>query len=124
MPSQKAVVSFSQSSFLWFVLLLFILLNEKLKNGAKQLSFLVKNKIQLSKFEDLVGFIQQFMNQAASHLQVEGSSQELCKMKGFRASLVVQWLRIRLPMQGTRVRALVREDPTCHRATKPVHHNY
>ena len=24
------------------------------------------------------------------------------------ASLVVQWLRIRLPMQGTRVRALVR----------------
>ena len=40
------------------------------------------------------------------------------------ASLVVHWLRIRLPMQGTRVRALVREDPTCHGATKPVHHNY
>ena len=40
------------------------------------------------------------------------------------ASLVTQWLRIRLPMQGTRVRALVREDPTCHRATKPVRHNY
>ena len=37
------------------------------------------------------------------------------------ASLVVQWLRIRLPMQGTRVRALVREDPTCRGATKPVH---
>ena len=36
-------------------------------------------------------------------------------------SLVVQWLRIRLPMQGTRVRSLVREDPTCCRATKPVH---
>ena len=29
-----------------------------------------------------------------------------------------------LPMQGTRVRALVREDPTCHGATKPVHHSY
>ena len=42
----------------------------------------------------------------------------------FRASLVAQWLRIHLPMQGTRVRALVREDPTCRRATKPVHHNY
>ena len=28
------------------------------------------------------------------------------------ASLVVQWLRICLPMQGTRVRALVWEDPT------------
>ena len=44
--------------------------------------------------------------------------------KGARASLVVQWLRIRLPMQGTRVRALVREDPTCRGATKLVHHNY
>ena len=27
-------------------------------------------------------------------------------------------------MQGTRVQALVQEDPTCRRATKPVHHNY
>ena len=42
----------------------------------------------------------------------------------YQASLVAQWLRIRLPMQGTRVRALVREDPTCRGATKPVHHNY
>ena len=42
----------------------------------------------------------------------------------FRASLVVQWLRICLPGQGTRVRALVREDPTCHGATEPVRHNY
>ena len=39
-------------------------------------------------------------------------------------SLAVQWLRIRLPMQGTRVHPLVREDPTCHGATKPVRHNY
>ena len=39
-------------------------------------------------------------------------------------SLVVQWLRIHLPKQGTQVRALVWEDPTCHGATKPVHHNY
>ena len=38
--------------------------------------------------------------------------------------LVVQWLRVLLPMQGTQVQALVREDPTCHRATKPVCHNY
>ena len=44
--------------------------------------------------------------------------------EAIRASLVAQWLRICLPMQGTRVRALVREDPTCHRATKPLHHNY
>ena len=40
------------------------------------------------------------------------------------ASLVAQWLRICLPMQGTRVRALVWEDPTCHGATGPVSHNY
>ena len=43
---------------------------------------------------------------------------------GAGTSLVVQWLRIRLPMQGTQVRALVREDPTCHGATKPVSHNH
>ena len=40
------------------------------------------------------------------------------------ASLVARWLRIRLPMQGTRVWALVWEDPTCCGATKPVRHNY
>ena len=40
------------------------------------------------------------------------------------ASLVVQWLRICLPMQETRVRAPVWEDPTCHGATGPVSHNY
>ena len=32
-------------------------------------------------------------------------------------SLVAQWLRIHLPMQQTRVRSLVWEDPTCCRAT-------
>ena len=42
----------------------------------------------------------------------------------FRTSLVAQWLRIHLPMQGTRVRALVREDPTCRGAAKPTRHNY
>ena len=36
----------------------------------------------------------------------------LVKNKQVGISLVVQWLRIRLPMQGTRVRALVQEDPT------------
>ena len=41
-----------------------------------------------------------------------------------RAFLVAQWLRIHLPMQGTQVQALVREDPTCHGATKPVCHKY
>ena len=39
------------------------------------------------------------------------------------ASLVAQWLRVCLPMQGTRVRALVWEDPTCRGAAGPVSHN-
>ena len=48
---------------------------------------------------------------------LEGKIIEYKNLK--RASLVAQWLRICLPMQGTRVRSLVREDPTCHGATKP-----
>ena len=39
------------------------------------------------------------------------------------ASLVAQWLRVCLPMQGTWVRVLVWEDPTCHGAAGPVCHN-
>ena len=39
-------------------------------------------------------------------------------------SLVAQWLRICLPMQGTQVQSLVWEDPTCLGATKPLRHNY
>ena len=39
-------------------------------------------------------------------------------------SLVVQWLRICLTMQGTWVQSLVWKDPKCHRAKKPMPHNY
>ena len=39
------------------------------------------------------------------------------------ASLVVRGLIICLPVQGTRVRSPVQEDPTCHGTTKPVCHN-
>ena len=42
---------------------------------------------------------------------------------GAWASLVAQWLRICLPVWGTRVRALVWEDPTCRGATRPVSHD-
>ena len=38
--------------------------------------------------------------------------------------LVVPWLRICLPMQGTEVWFLALEDSTCCRATKPIHHKY
>ena len=40
-----------------------------------------------------------------------------------RVSLVAQWQRMCLPMQETQVQSLIREDPTCHEATKPVDHN-
>ena len=38
-------------------------------------------------------------------------------------SLVVQWVRICLPMQDTWVRSLIQEDPTCHGATEPLNHD-
>ena len=46
------------------------------------------------------------------------------KMSPERTSLVVQWLRIHLPVQGTWVWSLIREDPTCRGAAKPERHNY
>ena len=48
----------------------------------------------------------------------------LLKRQTLGASLVAQWLRVCLLMRGTRVRALVWEDPTCHGATKPVSRSY
>ena len=37
---------------------------------------------------------------------------------------MAQWLRICLPVQGTRVPSLVQEDPACCGAAKAVRHNY
>ena len=37
---------------------------------------------------------------------------------------MVQWLGIHLAAQGPPVQALVRDDPTCLRETKPLCHNY
>ena len=54
----------------------------------------------------------------------EENKEKRMKRNEDRASLVAQWLRICLLMQGTRVRALAWEDPTCHGATRPVSHNY
>ena len=49
----------------------------------------------------------------------------LSKLMSFlKVSRVVQLLRSHLPMHGTRVRALVQEDPTCCGATKPLCLNY
>ena len=44
---------------------------------------------------------------------------EWIKKVRHRAFLVAQWLRVCLPVQGTRVRALVWEDPTCRGAAGP-----
>ena len=41
----------------------------------------------------------------------------------FWTSVMVQWLRLHLPMQGTWVRSLAWEDSACFRATKPTNHN-
>ena len=38
-------------------------------------------------------------------------------------SLVVQSIRIHLPMQGPPLRSLIQEDPTCCRATNPESHD-
>ena len=39
-------------------------------------------------------------------------------------SLVVQWIRIHLLIQGTQVWSLVWEESMCRRATKPVHQDF
>ena len=44
----------------------------------------------------------------------------ILKTKIYGTSSVVQWLRINLPMQGSRVPSLVWEDPTCYGTTKPM----
>ena len=54
----------------------------------------------------------------------QASTSKSIKSQCVGTSLAAQWLRIRLPMQGTQVRATVREDPTCGGATKPARHNY
>ena len=55
-------------------------------------------------------------------MTLEGSGLPVKKRMG--TSLVCQWLRVHLPIQGTQVQSLIREDPTCHETTKPVPHNY
>ena len=75
----------------------------------------------------LAGFLLQTGNQSSL---AGGSNWEPCPPTQTRiklllgTSLVAQWFRIRLPMQGTWVRALVWEDPTYRGAAKPLHHNY
>ena len=59
----------------------------------------------------------------AVHLPGDDSENRIFK-SSTGTSLMAQWLRICLLMQGTWVRALVREDPTCRGAAEPARHNY
>ena len=58
------------------------------------------------------------MNGYLEILKCDWQNEEKC-----RAFLVVQWLRICLPIQGTQIPSLVREDSTCCVATKPMRQN-
>ena len=53
-----------------------------------------------------------------------GTRWPVLKSYGVGTSLMVQWIRIHLPMQGTWVQSLVLEDSTCRGAPKPVSHDY
>lgn len=46
-------------------------------------SSLLKNKIQQSASEDLIGFLKQFMNPAASHLAIRRALREVVHVEGF-----------------------------------------
>ena len=64
-------------------------------------------------------YLYYFSNEMINISKLNNNSNFSCLKKwDCRASLVAQWLRICLPMPGTRVRALVREDPTCRGAAK------
>ena len=53
------------------------------------------------------------------NLEVSGQREEY-KVRQEGSSLVVQWLRICLPMQGTLVRSLVWEDSTAMEELSPL----
>ena len=80
--------------------------------------------VMISQVSTYVKLIKLYTLVMYSSLCANYTSIKLLFKKRKRASLIVQWLRIRLPMQGTRVRAVVWEDPTCRRAMKPVGYNY
>ena len=60
----------------------------------------------------------------SSLLSLKQHSQHSQKNSDVSASLIMQWIRICLPMQGPWVQSLVREYSSCLGAAKPMCHNY
>ena len=75
----------------------------------------------LSRF---ISFLEKCPFESFVHLKISYLSSRCWILRVYGTSLVAQWLRIRLPVQGTRVWVLLWEDPTCRGGTKPVRHNY
>ena len=73
--------------------------------------------VSLSELREMV------MDREAWRAVIHGVAKSRTRLSDW-TELVVQWIRICLPVQGTRVWSLVQEDSTHHRATKPVSHNY
>ncbi|XP_054939251.1 uncharacterized protein [Physeter macrocephalus] len=93
------------------------------KSGPVVLYFCVRFYIESISYLKDNATIELFFLNAKSCIYKRHTFREIRK-EAPGTSLVAQWLRIRLPMQRTRVRALVRDDPTCRGATKPACHNY
>ena len=108
--------SYNFGSFCSFLQIYFLLLSLSFR------LFIIQKSIYLVLFNRSLVFFFSFFPPFFYGLQT--FYQSVFKFTGSGTSLVAQWLRICLPVQGTWVRSLVREDPTYRRATKPVHHNY
>ena len=73
----------------------------------------------------LVGKLGSLKNQSIKQKQCcNRFSKDLKKFFFKWTSLVAQWIRLYLPMQGTQVWPPIWEDLLCHRAAKPVCRNY
>ena len=73
-------------------------------------------------FYSFPSFFFLFFKKQLTSTALGGSYREWSEVTTHRASTVAQWERIHLPMQEIQAWSL--KDPTCHRAAKPMHHNY
>ena len=95
-------------------------IDQRLENLSRGSEELTQEEIQVARFHYSLGLC--FSNCSSQNQLVNWHL--FYKTKESGASLVAQWLRVCLLMQGTQVRALVWEDPTCRGAAGPVSHSY